>query len=99
MVGREQPKSKGRSSVCVSTTNAGQGFGRVSVAISDEVLTLVKLFRGYVQYSEQQKRSLVETLRRVPQSHLVVQELLCMRSRLGFFSRSDLEDISSRLHL
>jgi hypothetical protein len=84
----------------VSTANAGQGFGRDSIAIApDEVLTLVKLFRGYVQYSEQQQQVLVETLRRVPEAHLIVQELLHMRSRLGFFSRSDLENISSSLHL
>jgi hypothetical protein len=74
------------------TSVTGQGFGRDSVTIPNEVLTLVKLFRGYVQYSEQQKKVLVAKLRRVPQTHLVVQELLCMRSRLGFFNRSDLEN-------
>jgi hypothetical protein len=71
----------------------------ISIAIPDELLPLVKLFRGHVQYSEQQKKVLVETLRGVPESYLVVQELLYMRSRLGFFSRSDIENISSRLHL
>jgi hypothetical protein len=74
------------------TSVGGHGFGRDSVTIPDEVLTLVKLFRGYVQYSEPQKKVLVAKLRRVPQAHLVVQELLCMRSRLGFFNRSDLEN-------
>jgi hypothetical protein len=83
----------------VSTANAGQGFGRDSITIPDEVLTLVKLFRGYVQYSERQQQVLAETLRHVPEAHLIVQELLHMRSRLGCFRRSDLENISSSLHL
>jgi hypothetical protein len=81
------------------TTNVGRCFGKESLAIPDEVLTFVKLFRGYVQYSEPQREVLSKILRRVPESYLVVQELLCMRGRLGFFNRSDLEAISSMLHL
>lgn len=80
------------------TANVGQGFGGDSVVIPDEVLTSLKLFRGYVKFSEPQKEILSKVLRHVPESHLVVQELLNMRGRLSYFHRSDLEVISSKLH-
>ena len=63
----------------------------IHLSSPDKFLRFIKLFRGYVQYSEPLREVLSKILRRVLELYLVVQKLLCVRSKLAFFNRSDLE--------
>lgn len=94
-VGRQKPKAV-LQHLC--TSGYVEGFGCDSMAVPPQVLTFIKLFRGYVQYSTEEKALLEKVLGRIPRSHEVIQQLLSMRSRLGHFDRSDLEMISKRYY-
>lgn len=62
--------------------------------VSVEVMTTLKLFRGYVDFSNDEKKELEQMLQDVKRPHDKMQELLYMRSRDGYFERSDLDNVS-----
>lgn len=80
------------------TAVSGKGFGHDSVAVPTNTLTRVKLFRGYVQYSERERRALAKILQGVPKRKEVVQRLLSIRSRQGYFDCSDLETVAVKFY-
>jgi hypothetical protein len=78
-------QSQGHSSACVYTQFRTGVLEERFRHCSDEVLTLVKLFRGYIAILGTTKRSLEQAARRVPKSHLVVKgSCSCRSSRLSF---------------
>jgi Protein of unknown function (DUF3638)/Protein of unknown function (DUF3645) len=77
---------------CVS-----EGLGQDDYSLSHDVLSFVKLFRGYVHYTENQRRILVAAFRRILDCRLVLQRLLQMRGRLAFLDRSDIDDIATQI--
>jgi hypothetical protein len=75
------------------TSVSEHGFGREDIGVSTEVLTSVKLFRGYVQFSKEEIIELKKMFRGLSRG-LLITELLFMRGRLKYFDRSDLDDFA-----
>lgn len=74
------------------------GFGSESATkIPVNVRTSVKLFRGYVNFDEQEEDVLKDMFRAAPSRQDVIRELLMYRGRIRFFERSSLDDFSTRL--
>lgn len=79
---------------------SGRGFGRDIVQIPVQARTRVKLLRGYVQFSSEEKEVLVEMFRGT-HARPLIDSLLSLRSRTRFFERSDLNEfaLSNRLDM
>jgi hypothetical protein len=82
----------------LSLAESGRGFGKEIHVFDDEVLATVKLFRGYVQYTETQRKFLASKLKKIDEALLFVLQLLQVRDRQSFLERSDLHEITLRLH-
>lgn len=72
----------------------GVSLDKRTLPVSAEVMASLKLFRGLVDYTDEEKIALCDMLRNVERPHDKVQELLFIRNRLGHFERSDLDDVS-----
>ena len=81
----------------LSLTTKGLGLGGHQEQIDPKVFVSIKLFRGYVDYSDEEKAILEDMLFDLPNPESTVEELLNMRNRLGLFERSDLESVTYRL--
>lgn len=76
-----------------------QGFSRSKAYVLPEVLTSIKLFRGYVNFSESERETLRDMLSGVSEQQDVLRALLSIRHRGSLFERSDLDKISYQNHV
>ena len=77
-----------------SLNKGGLSLDNRTLPVSVEVMTSLKLFRGWVDYTDEEKIVLSDMLEGLERPHDKVQELLFMRNRLGHFERSDLDEVS-----
>eukprot|EP00977_Amphora_coffeiformis_P029240 scaffold39593_cov176-Amphora_coffeaeformis.AAC.2 len=68
--------------------------GSPKTDVSVGVMTTLKLFRGYVTFTPQEKVVLAHMLRDLDKPYDTVQDLLSFRGRLGYFQQSDLDEVS-----
>jgi Protein of unknown function (DUF3645) len=81
--------------LCLSERPSHESFGNERVIpIPAQILTCLKLFRGYVDFAQPEFSALVKMFRKVPCRRRTIEELLFMRSRLTYFDRSALEKFS-----
>ena len=78
----------------ISLVNSGKALGNDDIAIGPDVLTSVKLFRGYVQFTKQQTAFLSDMFQSV-HARPIILSLLALRHRTRYFDRSDLDDFAS----
>jgi hypothetical protein len=72
-----------------------RGFGKdSSKSLDTSVLVSLKLFRGYVHFSQEEREVLAGMFESV-QARSLIQNILSIRGRLRYFDRSDLDDFSS----
>jgi hypothetical protein len=79
------------------SVRSGLGFGNETIEIPANVMPSIKLFRGYVDYSEQELTALSGMFKKVVSPRSTVEELLFMRNRLTYFEQSDLDGFSFSL--
>ena len=75
-------------------TKGGLRLDNRTLPVSAEVMATLKLFRGWVEYTPEEQEVLKNMFQDLKRPHDTVQELLFMRSRLGHFERSHLDEVA-----
>lgn len=79
----------------LSMVVSNQGIGKDSLnKLPTDVLTSLKLFRGYVDYGSNEEQNALAKLFNKPNVRSAIQHLLIIRERLRFLDRSDLDIFS-----
>lgn len=91
---RSSSESNGAELHHLSLANEKTVLGNARAQVPMEVLTSMKLFRGYVDFSLKERRQLERHFQGL-NSRPLIRKILTMRGRLRFLERSDLDIFSS----
>jgi hypothetical protein len=89
------PKKAVLRQLCLLGRPDHESFGNErSIPVPGHILSCIKLFRGYVDFTQDEFQALSTMFRKVSSRRSTIKELLSMRSRLTYFDRSQLEKFS-----